>query len=428
MSSPSVIVNNLSKAYRIGLKDQKYNTFGDAIVSFIKSPVSRFKNLKSLSSFDFTKEDESTFWALRDLSFSVQEGDALGVIGKNGAGKSTLLKILAKITDPTEGEIKIRGRVAALLEVGTGFNPELTGRENTYLNGSILGMTKKEIDRKFDEIVAFSDVEKFLDTPVKRYSSGMRVRLGFAVAAHLDPEILIVDEVLAVGDAEFQRKCIGKMQDISANSGKTIIFVSHDMTAISKLTNRSILLEGGRLKSYGPTEEVVLDYNKVNEQSFHDTKDVATLKRTGDLEIQVVNYWLDGNLNSNAIKEPGEGIELMFELNKPVLQPTKLGIFLTFFNSMNTPVFTVSSFYDKEFVDGNSKGQLIRCYIPELKLTPDTYHCTWWMMYNNGFSERIDYLFSIRIKEMDYFNTGYTPAFRKHGSLLLASNWELNNK
>jgi len=206
------------------------------------------------------------FWALDDVSFDIKEGEVVGIIGRNGAGKSTLLKILSQVTTPTSGQIKIRGRIASLLEVGTGFNPEMTGRENVFLNGAILGMTKAEIRSKFDEIVAFSEISEFIDTPVKRYSSGMYVRLAFAVAAHLEPEILIVDEVLAVGDAEFQKKCIGKMQDVS-KGGRTVLFVSHNMAAVSKLCQRCVLLDGGRLKLFGPTEEVIPHYLKSGKET-----------------------------------------------------------------------------------------------------------------------------------------------------------------
>jgi lipopolysaccharide transport system ATP-binding protein len=206
------------------------------------------------------------FWALDNVSFDIQEGDVVGIIGRNGAGKSTLLKILSQVTTPTSGQIKIKGRIASLLEVGTGFNPEMTGRENVFLNGAILGMTKAEIRSKFDEIVAFSEIEEFIDTPVKRYSSGMYVRLAFAVAAHLEPEILIVDEVLAVGDAEFQKKCIGKMQDVS-RGGRTVLFVSHSMAAVSKLCQHCVLLDGGRLKLFGPTAEIIPHYLKSGKQT-----------------------------------------------------------------------------------------------------------------------------------------------------------------
>lgn len=210
------------------------------------------------------KQTQEEFWALKDLSFEVKQGDRLGIIGRNGAGKSTLLKILSRITEPTSGTIRIQGRVASLLEVGTGFHPELTGRENIFLNGAILGMSRQEVRSKFDEIVAFAEVERFLDTPVKRYSSGMYVRLAFAVAAHLEPEILIVDEVLAVGDAQFQKKCLGKMEDVSNKEGRTVLFVSHNMGAIKHLCDKALLLQGGSIVAHSDVLAVVSRYSELN--------------------------------------------------------------------------------------------------------------------------------------------------------------------
>jgi len=247
-------VEHLGKRYRLGLAPQKYQTLSEKVSNAFSAP------LRALRRAQPPKADGAdTLWALQDVSFSVEEGQVLGIIGRNGAGKSTLLKILSRITEPTTGSVTLRGRVGSLLEVGTGFHPELTGRENIYLNGAILGMKRAEIERKFDEIVAFSEVERFIDTPVKRYSSGMYLRLAFAVAAHLEPEILVVDEVLAVGDAEFQKKCIGKMGDV-AQQGRTVLFVSHNMSAVLRLTQEAILLEQGRLKLRGPSAEIVDAY------------------------------------------------------------------------------------------------------------------------------------------------------------------------
>lgn len=245
MSDIAIRVENLGKQYRIGAAQLQYSTLRDKIVENFRWIGRR-------------RATASSIWALRNVSFEVRQGQVLGVVGRNGAGKSTLLKLLARVTDPTEGYGEIHGRVGSLLEVGTGFHPELTGRENIYLNGAILGMHKVEIDRKFDEIVAFSEVEQFIDTPVKRYSSGMYLRLAFAVAAHLEPEILVVDEVLAVGDAEFQRKCLGKMSDV-AHQGRTVLFVSHNMSAVLRLTEETLVIEKGRLALRAPTTEAV-DY------------------------------------------------------------------------------------------------------------------------------------------------------------------------
>lgn len=253
-------VKNLSKAYRIGLSEQRHDTLGSVIAGWLKSPFQNYKRLRNLSRINEEGDTSDIYWAVKNVSFQVRKGEVLGVIGKNGAGKSTLLKILSQITDPTEGEAEINGRVASLLEVGTGFNPELTGRENVFLNGTILGMTKAEINSKFAEIVEFSGVEKFIDTPVKRYSSGMKVRLAFAVAAHLDPEILIIDEVLAVGDSEFQNKCLGKIKSVAGSSGRTVLFVSHNMSAVENLCDNAILLEHGQVTKSGTAMEVIKYY------------------------------------------------------------------------------------------------------------------------------------------------------------------------
>lgn len=255
---PIIEVKQLYKKYRIG-RILPYYTLRDKLAELYKKPVSLFKK-KKLDS-DGLLEDE--FWALRDVSFQVLPGEAVGIIGRNGMGKSTLLKVLSRITPPTKGEIRLRGRVASLLEIGTGFQQELTGRENIYLNGAILGMKQKEIRKKFDEIVSFAEVEKFLDTPVKHYSSGMYMRLAFAIAAHLDPEILIVDEVLAVGDTSFQKKCLGKMEK-TTREGRTVIFISHNMEAVSDLCIRAMLIRNGSIAVMGRTDKIVRLYKQEN--------------------------------------------------------------------------------------------------------------------------------------------------------------------
>jgi lipopolysaccharide transport system ATP-binding protein len=255
MSEPVIRVENLSKKYIIGQqKQEKYSTLRDMITNGAKSVVQTITNTQAR-----TNNNQEEFWALKDVSFEIKQGDRVGIIGRNGAGKSTLLKILSRITEPTKGRINIQGRVASLLEVGTGFHPELTGRENIFLNGAILGMSKVEIKKKFDEIVAFAEIEKFLDTPVKRYSSGMYVRLAFAVAAHLEPEILIVDEVLAVGDSQFQKKCLGKMEDVG-KEGRTVLFVSHNMQAIQLLCKTALHLKSGQVVNWGESKSVVTNY------------------------------------------------------------------------------------------------------------------------------------------------------------------------
>src|SRR3989442_1010280 len=250
MTDTAIRIENLGKRYHIGTKQARYSTLRDTFVGAFSKTLRHGR-----SAFQHSND----IWALKDVSFEVRDGDVVGIIGRNGAGKSTLLKILSRVTEPTEGYAETRGRVGSLLEVGTGFHNELTGRENIYLSGAILGMKKAEIDREFDEIVAFAEVEKFIDTPVKHYSSGMYLRLAFAVAAHLEPEILIVDEALAVGDAAFQKKCLGKMGDV-AKEGRTVLLVSHNMEAVAKLTTRAVLLQGGQVTAKGQTSSVIFQY------------------------------------------------------------------------------------------------------------------------------------------------------------------------
>lgn len=261
--STVIKIENLSKKYIIGHQQQeRYHTFRDSMAQKFKEVGKKLlhpflsSSGQPLMGLSTTEE----LWALKEVSFKVKQGERIGIIGRNGAGKTTLLKLLSRITEPTSGRISIKGRMASLLEVGTGFHPELTGRENIFLNGAILGMSRAETQRKFDEIVVFAEVEKFLDTPVKRYSTGMHVRLAFAVAAHLEPELLVVDEVLAVGDAEFQKKCLGKMEDVSRKEGRTVLFVSHNMAVIQSLCPRSLLLDAGRVRFYGPTVDAVPQY------------------------------------------------------------------------------------------------------------------------------------------------------------------------
>jgi len=278
MSDPIIKVENLGKSYFIGHERQQgYTALRDVLANKAKGFAKGVKNtLSGKQLIDGTEIEE--FWALKDVNFEIQQGEAVGIIGRNGAGKSTLLKVLSRITEPTKGKITLKGRVASLLEVGTGFHPELSGRENIYLNGAILGMGRAEIKKKFDEIVDFSGVEKFLDTPVKRYSSGMYVRLAFSVAAHLEPEILVVDEVLAVGDAEFQKKCLGKMDDVSKNEGRTVLFVSHNMGTILQLCKTSILLKQGTVEDFGKSASIVEKY-------YNSQKSATYTKSKSDAEM-----------------------------------------------------------------------------------------------------------------------------------------------
>jgi lipopolysaccharide transport system ATP-binding protein len=296
MSEAAIVVENLSKSYLLGHRrsnlQYKYTALRDVVGQEIRSFARKAVDLVHGRQI-VQGDDVEEFWALEDISFKVMPGEVLGILGRNGAGKSTLLKILSRITEPTKGRVQLRGRVASLLEVGTGFHPELSGRENIFLNGAILGMTQREIRKKFDEIVAFAEVEKFLDTPVKHYSSGMYVRLAFAVAAHLEPEILVVDEVLSVGDSEFQKKCLGKMDDVSRQAGRTVLLVSHDMAAIQSLSHKAVLLERGRVRSIGSVEDVVRQY--IQRDTLQLNKFDATNCYRKSEECDIRDAWVDVN-------------------------------------------------------------------------------------------------------------------------------------
>ena len=327
-SNIAVEVNNISKLYRIGTKARIYDNFAQTLLAYIKSPLNNFRKYRSLYKFNdilnnYNEEDDfsrnSIIWALRDISFNVRKGERIAIIGRNGAGKSTLLKILSRVTIPTRGYAKIHGRISSLLEVGTGFHPDLTGRENVYLNGTILGMRKKEVDQRFDRIVDFSGIEKFIDTPVKRYSSGMRVRLAFSVAAHLEPDILIVDEVLAVGDMDFQKKCINKMDDAS-KQGRTVVFVSHNMPAITRLCERAVLIKQGRLISDGPATKVVGEYLRSGSgntalRKWEDLKDAPGGKIARLRQVRVATKEQDVADSIDIRKE------LLFEMIFDLLEP-----------------------------------------------------------------------------------------------------------
>lgn len=325
MSDIAIRVEELSKRYRIGLKEQRHDTLSGAISSWAKSPFSNFRGLRKLSRFDENGSTDDVIWALKNVSFDVKRGEVVGIIGRNGAGKSTLLKIVSRITEPTSGRVEIRGRVSSLLEVGTGFHQELTGRENIYLNGAVLGMRRTEIDRKFDEIVDFSGVEKFIDTPVKHYSSGMRVRLAFSVAAHLEPEILIVDEVLAVGDAAFQKKCLGKMENASKD-GRTVLFVSHNMGAVSNLCQSGVCLESGEVTDRGNIEPVVASYvtrmsSEVPDEGY---ADLRCSPRSPNLRERKAEFeWVrtskvDGQQTATFLEQEPIAITVGFLLLEPI--------------------------------------------------------------------------------------------------------------
>jgi lipopolysaccharide transport system ATP-binding protein len=364
MTDTVIKVEGLSKRYRIGIAAEKHDTLRDTIVETLKSPFRRLRRGLPAGS---DSEDLDTIWALKDVNFAVQRGQVLGIIGRNGAGKSTLLKILSRITEPTQGHVKIVGRVGSLLEVGTGFHPELTGRENIYLNGAILGMKRSEIDEKFDEIVEFSGVEKFIETPVKRYSSGMYLRLAFSVAAHLEPEILVVDEVLAVGDAEFQRKCLGKMNDV-AEEGRTVLFVSHDMSAISRLTEETIVLDEGKIIYHAPTPEAIDFYmssgfSKTGERVWQEEEIPPQAAPFKPIAVRMINN-KDQAVDLHRSTQPIT-VEVEYHLAEPI-QGLRVGIYLR--NMRGAFVFTSFDTDDpkqyEEMATRPAGRYISRCTIP----------------------------------------------------------------
>jgi len=356
----------------------------------------------------YTHENLEEFWALKDINLEVQVGDRLGIIGRNGAGKTTLLKVLSRITEPTTGKIKIKGRVASLLEVGTGFHPELTGRENIYLNGAILGMTRSEIKRKFDEIVDFAGVEHFLDTPVKRFSSGMYVRLGFSVAAHLEPEILVVDEVLAVGDISFQKKCIGKMDSV-AKEGRTILFVSHQMQAITNLCNRVILLDRGKIIERGETKEVVDKY--LNEKATGNIISIASRKdREGNGVVKIIDTWVENDrMQKTGQVQTGSRISICAKYQ--VLDRKNIKGFNVAFALNTIQYIQVTDLYNVTTGDKldlpDSETGIIRCTIRKLPVNVGIY--TYNIMVRDQNLDIIDYIIEagrFDVIEGDYFGTG----------------------
>lgn len=420
MNDIAIHVEGLGKQYRIGAARAPYKTLRESLVQAFQSPFRRLRQGFQPSNAD------NTFWALRDVSFDVKRGEVVGIIGRNGAGKSTLLKILSRITGPTEGLADIYGRVGSLLEVGTGFHPELTGRENIYLNGAILGMKRAEIERKFDEIVDFAEVEKFIDTPVKRYSSGMYVRLAFAVAAHLEPDILMVDEVLSVGDAAFQKKCLGKMGDV-AKEGRTVLFVSHNMTAISQLCSQCILLNQGEVINYASTEEVIHQYlNRIS------------VTNPGDLETQVHSLRPDDVFTLHLIKVfPGNSnnsqteflthlpivLEMVYEIKKP---ESNLRIGFDIISADGVLLFR--SFDDDLEVVCREPGYYhSRCIIPGNWLTVGEYlltlaigiHNMRWIIYR-------DIWINIPVTQTDGVNRHYMDTHKRPGYLLPALEWQID--
>ena len=377
---PEIVIRaeGLGKKYTIGRQANGHRTLRDVLADSLAAPFRAFhrtgSDLKQISNLqDLTSHGTEEFWALEDISFDVNQGDVVGIIGRNGAGKSTLLKILSRITEPTKGRVRIRGRVASLLEVGTGFHPELTGRENVFLNGAILGMSREEIKCKFDEIVAFAEVEKFLDTPVKRYSSGMYVRLAFAVAAHLDPEILIVDEVLAVGDAQFQKKCLGRMKQVG-KEGRTVLFVSHSMAAITQLCSTALLVERGSIAQRGAAKEVVGHYLSTNTRNGSLWQPI---KSSHEFTYHSVSLNCNGLSTDNSSVPADSSFEITFDYSvNQMLPPGRLAFLIT--NQEGTTVLSsANTDANKELNKRWTSGRkVLRCEIPGHLLSPGRYYLT----------------------------------------------------
>ena len=400
MTTPAIKVEGISKLYRLEHAATRSKSFRELLTGMATAPIRRFRQL---SGSDKTMED---FWALQDVSFDVQPGEVVGIVGRNGAGKSTLLKVLSRIVEPTRGQVTMRGRVASLLEVGTGFHPELSGRENIYLNGSILGMRKREIDARFDEIVAFAEVERFLDTPVKRYSSGMYVRLAFAVAAHLNPEILIVDEVLAVGDAEFQKKCLGKMKEVSAGGGRTVLFVSHNMAAVRGLCTRGIWLRNGKVAMDDTAEAVVHAYIDTAAQAMSTQ---VELKRPSGASIWMTRASMsfDGQPTMTAPMGSELTLSIDFESDVPIKHP-RFGYVLQtlegekLLNSNNR--YQPSPQFDEPV----SRGSIV-CRLGAPPFMPGRYVVSLWLGDTSGDQHVELEVLAFEIVEKDLWGNGQIP-------------------
>jgi lipopolysaccharide transport system ATP-binding protein len=421
LSNNVITVEDVSKCYLVGHRDHpQRTTFREVLTREAKNFARKAIDLAHRR--ESVQGDEiEEFWALGDVSFEVQKGDVLGIVGRNGAGKSTLLKILSRITEPTRGRVTIRGRVASLLEVGTGFHPELTGRENVFLNGAILGMTKHEIRKKFDEIVAFAEVERFLDTPVKRYSSGMHVRLAFAVAAHLDPEILIIDEVLAVGDVAFQRKCLGKIEDV-AGGGRTILLVSHNMASILSLCTKALWLRGGKIVKNGQPADVVSNYL----QSYQrDNQTPLSLRqdRGGDGSARLTSVEI-----TNA---DGEGViqacsKLRITMSYKSASPLKRARFVIEIHDHNSDhgIFQLNSDYAGGLPELLPGEGTVTCITDDINLTPGKCYINIALQRRDITADYIERAGSFDVEVADFYGTGKLPP-RKWSSCLLKHCWSL---
>jgi lipopolysaccharide transport system ATP-binding protein len=418
LANISIYAENLGKRYRIGQREP-YKTLRDTLTNAFHL---RSRFLKKGG--DRAQGDGKYIWALKDISFEIKYGEVVGIIGRNGAGKTTLLKIFSRITEPTEGYAEINGRVGSLLEVGTGFHPELTGRENIYLNGAILGMKKVEIKKKFDEIVDFSEVEKFIDTPVKYYSSGMYVRLAFAVAAHLEPEVLLVDEVLAVGDAAFQKKCLGKMSDV-AKEGRTVLFVSHNMAAIQTLCSKGCLLDNGRIILQGEVEKVISFYLNKSQDSVKSVSLADRADRQGNGSLRFTGVTLLSKGGEVIISSrSGEDLIIALEYIRPHSSKARAEVRLAFSNEYGQRLFICrSNISHSKNLELPVKGQ-IRCRINRLPLIAGRYIISVFCKINGLMADNLQDAFDIEVIDGDFFGTGKINA-PDGGNLLVEHTWEV---
>jgi lipopolysaccharide transport system ATP-binding protein len=422
MSDIAIRVEGLSKRYSIGGKQERYKTLRDACADILVSP---FRRLRTQRAAAHEWNGDAHIWALRDVSLEVRHGEVVGVIGPNGAGKSTLLKIFSRITEPTKGYAEIQGRVGSLLEVGTGFHGELTGRENIYLNGAILGMRRAEIERKFDEIVAFAEVEKFVDMPVKHYSSGMYLRLAFAVAAHLEPEILLVDEVLAVGDAAFRKKCLGKMGHIS-EEGRTVLFVSHDMGSITHLCSRSILLQQGSIVADGATQDVVAAYmSRIADTSGTELADLRDRSGSGVLRMTKLSFLTDGAAVNGAVQS-GQNLSIAIDYESDQDAPlTGVVVRVVFSTLYGERLFTcLSRSSSTGYFKLPPRGRMI-CTIPKLPLVPGEYVVGGWFKVNEEVADCVENMRRLTVVEGDFFNTGRKVPTSTNGAFLVEHSWRV---
>ncbi|MFH2204584.1 MAG: ABC transporter ATP-binding protein [Elusimicrobiota bacterium] len=413
MSAYAIEVENLSKRYRIGAHEG-YRTFQETLMDSIKAPFQRIADLGK------PVPEAETIWALDDVSFKVKKGEAIGIIGRNGAGKSTILRVLSRITEPTKGRVILNGRVGSLLEVGTGFHPELSGHENIYMYGAILGMHRDEISRKFDEIVSFAEVERFIDTPVKRYSSGMYMRLAFSVAAHMEPDILIVDEVLAVGDANFQRKCIAKMGK-AAEGGRTVLLVSHNMAAISSICQKGILFDEGKIKFSGPAHECVSHYLDQHSETARSSEKLSLRKdRTGSGEVKLTRFYLENEAGEKVeVAANGQTIRLVFEYAaKSDANVENLLFQFVALKQSGEAIFQFGTrFTGQRFANAPSRGRII-CEIKRFPLVTERYRLDAYLVAGGIPADFMTWASQIDVVDGDFYRSGY-QVFEKESQFLV---------